>query len=89
MFRFKAEMWKIIACEMEIPWRAVEAMHWQLGEKEMARRAGVVPFSLSSVALDAPKKRAPAAAYGAGPSNSTSPTRSSAAPPRGPAPEAE
>lgn len=23
-------------------------MHWQLGEQEMARRAGVVPFSLSS-----------------------------------------
>jgi hypothetical protein len=23
--------------------RAAEAMHWQLGEKEMARRAGVIP----------------------------------------------
>ncbi|KUL85865.1 hypothetical protein ZTR_07322 [Talaromyces verruculosus] len=46
--RFKAEMWAKVAEEMAIPWRAAEAMHWQLGEQEMARRAGVVPFSLSS-----------------------------------------
>jgi hypothetical protein len=39
---------------MAVPWRAAEAMHWQLGEADMARRAGVVPFSLSSVTLDAP-----------------------------------
>lgn len=39
---------------MAVPWRAAEAMHWQLGESDMARRAGVVPFSLSSVALDTP-----------------------------------
>lgn len=53
-------MWNQIAKEMGIPWRAAESMHWQLGEQEMARRAGVVPFSLSSVALDAPpKKRSP------------------------------
>lgn len=41
-------MWSKVAEEMAIPWRAAEAMHWQLGEQEMARRAGVVPFSLSS-----------------------------------------
>lgn len=29
-------------------------MHWQLGETDMARRAGVVPFSLSAVSIDAP-----------------------------------
>lgn len=29
-------------------------MHWQLGEAEMARRAGVVPFSLASAGADAP-----------------------------------
>ncbi|KAJ5216773.1 hypothetical protein N7468_009781 [Penicillium chermesinum] len=39
--RFKAEMWSKVAEEMAIPWRAAEAMHWQLGEQEMARRAGV------------------------------------------------
>jgi hypothetical protein len=39
---------------MAVPWRAAEAMHWQLGEADMARRAGVVPFSLSSVSMDAP-----------------------------------
>jgi hypothetical protein len=47
-------MWSKIAEEMGVPWRAVEAMHWQLGEADMARRAGVVPFSLSSVSVDAP-----------------------------------
>lgn len=56
--RFKAEMWQRIAEELGIPWRAAEAMHWQLGEQDMARRAGVVPFSLSSVALEtAPRGR--------------------------------
>ncbi|TVY51980.1 hypothetical protein LCER1_G007381 [Lachnellula cervina] len=52
--RFKPEMWSKVAEEMAIPWRAAEAMHWQLGEADMARRAGVVPFTLSSVTLDAP-----------------------------------
>ena len=47
-------MWSKVAEEMAVPWRAAEAMHWQLGEAEMARRAGVVPFSLSSVTLDTP-----------------------------------
>ncbi|RMJ25417.1 hypothetical protein PHISP_03695 [Aspergillus sp. HF37] len=55
--RFKAEMWSKVAEEMAIPWRAAEAMHWQLGEQEMARRAGVVPFSLSSAAVDPPATR--------------------------------
>ncbi|KAJ9141847.1 snRNA-activating protein complex subunit 4 [Pleurostoma richardsiae] len=45
--RFKPEMWAKVAEEMQVPWRAAEAMHWQIGETEMARRAGVVPFSLS------------------------------------------
>ena len=46
-------MWSKVAEEMAVPWRAAEAMHWQLGEADMARRAGVVPFSLSSVTIDA------------------------------------
>ena len=41
-------MWAKIAKEMGIPWRAAEAMHWQLGEEDIARRAGTVPFSHSS-----------------------------------------
>ena len=53
-YRFKPEMWSKVAEEMAVPWRAAEAMHWQLGENDMARRAGVVPFSLSSVTLDPP-----------------------------------
>ncbi|TVY13261.1 hypothetical protein LARI1_G009080, partial [Lachnellula arida] len=52
--RFKPEMWSKVAEEMAIPWRAAEAMHWQLGEADMARRAGVVPFTLSSATLDTP-----------------------------------
>ncbi len=50
--RLKPEMWSKVAEEMQIPWRAAEAMHWQLGEQDMARRAGVVPFSLSSSAVE-------------------------------------
>lgn len=30
---------------MGMPWRAVEAMHWNMGEEELARRAGVQAFS--------------------------------------------
>ena len=41
-------MWGPLAAELSIPWRAAEAMHWQLGEADMARRAGVVPFSLAA-----------------------------------------
>ena len=41
-------MWGPLAAELGIPWRAAEAMHWQLGEADMARRAGVVPFSLAA-----------------------------------------
>lgn len=47
-------MWSKVAEEMAVPWRAAEAMHWQLGEADMARRAGVVPFSLSNVTIDTP-----------------------------------
>ena len=48
--RLKPEMWGPLAAELSIPWRAAEAMHWQLGEADMARRAGVVPFSLATPA---------------------------------------
>ncbi|KAK0706836.1 hypothetical protein B0T26DRAFT_680460 [Lasiosphaeria miniovina] len=50
--RFKPEMWAKVAEEMQVPWRAAEAMHWQLGEADMARRAGVVPFSLNMTPAD-------------------------------------
>ncbi len=54
--RFKPEMWLKIAEKIAISWHPAEAMHWQLGEQEMARRAGVVPFSLSSAAVETPPK---------------------------------
>lgn len=43
-------MWAKIAAEMQVPWRTAEAMHWRLGEAEMAQRAGITPFSLNIVA---------------------------------------
>lgn len=55
-------MWSKVAEEMAIPWRAAEAMHWQLGEHDIARRAGVTPFSVHSssttttTAVEAPLK---------------------------------
>ncbi|OTA96720.1 hypothetical protein M434DRAFT_51711, partial [Hypoxylon sp. CO27-5] len=53
--RFKQDMWTKVSEEMGIPWRAAEAMHWQLGEQDMARRAGVTqPFSLASSASEGP-----------------------------------
>jgi hypothetical protein len=39
-------MWSKIAEEMKLPWRAVEAMHWQMGEQEIGRRSTSVPPSL-------------------------------------------
>lgn len=40
-------MWEKIAKEMQLPWRAAEAMHWQIGEVEMAHRANVPVFHLA------------------------------------------
>ncbi|KAL9108592.1 MAG: hypothetical protein Q9227_006678 [Pyrenula ochraceoflavens] len=44
--RFKREMWSKIAEELSVSWRTAEAMHWKLGEAEMARRATIVPFAV-------------------------------------------
>ena len=88
-------MWALVAKEMGIPWRAAEAMHWQLGEQEMARRAGVVPFSLSNIALDAPPKRTgntgSTGRRGQSPGGASSPAVGPSAPPAeaGSAPERE
>ncbi|KAI9048110.1 hypothetical protein LZ554_007906 [Drepanopeziza brunnea f. sp. 'monogermtubi'] len=71
--RFKPEMWSKVAEEMAVPWRAAEAMHWQLGEADMARRAGVIPFSLSSVSTDVPPPPPPAVAPSLG--HRSSPSR--------------
>lgn len=40
-------MWANVAKELGVPWRAAEAMHWRIGEKSMADRAGQTPFVLS------------------------------------------
>ncbi|VUC35251.1 unnamed protein product [Clonostachys rosea] len=37
--RMKEDMWKQIGDELGVGWRAAEAMHWQLGEQELERRA--------------------------------------------------
>ncbi|KAF9774787.1 hypothetical protein IL306_007180, partial [Fusarium sp. DS 682] len=49
---FKSEMLAKVAEELSVPWRAAEAMHWQLGKADMARRAGVIPSSLAAVNVD-------------------------------------
>lgn len=41
-------MWSNVSRELGVPWRAAEAMHWHLGEQEMARRAGVTPFTMAA-----------------------------------------
>ncbi len=38
-------MWQRVAEELSVPWRAAEDMHWELGKENMAKRAGVKPFS--------------------------------------------
>ncbi|KAH6973304.1 hypothetical protein EDB80DRAFT_348581 [Ilyonectria destructans] len=55
--RFKPEMWAKIAKEMAVPWRAAEAMHWQLGEADMAQRANVIPFHLVDGKVDSDDNR--------------------------------
>ena len=70
--RFKKDMWEKIAKEMQLPWRAAENMHWQIGEVEMAQRANVPVFhtagqsttstavaSSSSSAVPVPLERTP------------------------------
>ncbi|KAJ6126235.1 hypothetical protein N7471_010728 [Penicillium samsonianum] len=42
--RIKSQMWKDLANELGVPWRAAEAIHWQLGEANMAGLANAVPF---------------------------------------------
>jgi hypothetical protein len=56
--RLKPDMWSKVAEELAVPWRAVEAMHWQLGEAEMARRAGVMPFKLTASNVDSGPRNA-------------------------------
>ncbi|KAG5965256.1 hypothetical protein E4U56_001854 [Claviceps arundinis] len=57
--RFKPDMWSKVAEELAVPWRAAEAMHWALGEADMARRAGVIPFALAAANLESGPRAAP------------------------------
>ncbi|KAK4068674.1 hypothetical protein Purlil1_13734 [Purpureocillium lilacinum] len=45
--RHKAEMWRKIAEELQVPWYVAEAMHWEVGQEGMAVRANKVPFRLT------------------------------------------
>jgi hypothetical protein len=47
-YRLKHDLWNPIANELGIPWRACEAMHWAMGEHEMARRANAIPFAIAA-----------------------------------------
>lgn len=57
--RFKEQMWDMIAAEMGMPWRAIEAMHWQMGEHEIAHRANAPVFQLSSASSTPTIARSP------------------------------
>src|SRR5215469_13594359 len=41
-------MWEMVASELGLPWRAVEAMHWQMGAEDMAARANERVFQPQS-----------------------------------------
>lgn len=70
-------MWEKISKEMQLPWRAAEAMHWQIGEVEMAQRANVPVFHLAG------QQGSGSSQAGAGSEgrSSTSPSAGSAIPP--------
>lgn len=62
-------MWKEVANQLKVPRRAAEAMHWFLGEEDMARRAGAVPVTLllqdlSHHSTQQPHNRGPATSAG-------------------------
>ncbi|KAI4208934.1 MAG: hypothetical protein LQ351_008070 [Letrouitia transgressa] len=52
--RRKKDMWQDIANELKIPWRTVEAMHWDLGRDEIARRAGTKPYYVQYTETETP-----------------------------------
>jgi hypothetical protein len=43
--RKKEDMWQKIALAMGCSIDEVEAMHWEMGEVDLANRAGIMPFS--------------------------------------------
>ena len=71
--RFKKDMWEKISKEMALPWRAAEAMHWQIGEIEMAQRANVPVFHLAGQPGMASGSLAEGGASSTSPSSSTGP----------------
>lgn len=66
-------MWEKISKEMQLPWRAAEAMHWQIGEVEMAQRANVPVFHLAGQQGSMPSQMGPMSDGGM-PNQSTSPS---------------
>ena len=44
----KQDIWTPLAKELQVPWRSAEAMHWALGEEDMARRAGSTLFTMAA-----------------------------------------
>ena len=48
-------MWSKVAVEMAVPWRSAEAMHWCLGEADMARRACAFAFPLPGITVNTPQ----------------------------------
>ena len=49
----------MVARELGVPWRTAESMHWYLGETDMARRAGVTPFTMAAASGPSPSSNHP------------------------------
>lgn len=47
--RLKHGLWSSIANELGLSWHACEALHWAMGEQEMARRANVETAALFGI----------------------------------------
>jgi hypothetical protein len=44
-------MWKQVTEEISLPCKAVEDIHWPVGKEDMARRAGIMPFSTAEALI--------------------------------------
>ncbi|KAG6042497.1 hypothetical protein E4U39_005874 [Claviceps sp. Clav50 group G5] len=51
----KSSMWTNIGEELNVPWQVAEGMHWRLGAKGMAERAGVPLSSPGTVEFAPPR----------------------------------
>ena len=54
--RLRPDIWGLIGAELGVHWQVVEAMHWSLGEHELARRANGHPYAQEDLGNHEPEK---------------------------------